>query len=844
MNTKKYKKNLIAILLLSAITISLFALPTSNAASYTNSQVGGSMLLPSGVTPDYTLDTEAHLALNPNPVGVGQTVTVLMWLAPPLHVSRFFNNYDVIITNPDGTSKTYTKASYYADATSWMQFTPDKVGTWTIEFQFRGGYFPAGNYTVFAGSFLGAQVVSFPNSMYYKPSHDGPYNLTVQEEPVSAYPASALPTDYWSRPVESSNREWAGIMGWYPATGVVGNDDANWPSDTNTYMSIYRYLPYMQAPNSGHILWERQTSIGGLIGGPAGDLSWSTGVPSSGVLPSIIYAGRCYDTINTIVNGVPTNVWECYDLRTGQVYWQQPNVPAAQWVIYEKGFSATPGADPQYARAMFLATISGGRLIKYDPYTGAVSQNVSISPMTSGEYYADTDWAYFYSVQTIGSGSSAQYRLINWTVHGDIGASSQQVNIGLRVISNITWPFSSLGTPDYESDIACQVVSPLNAAMGANIDANITAVQISTGQVLWNKMAGVPYNVWVSETLADHGKLSIRFENGRIYCWDLKSGQQLWTSEVSSWPWGTFGAYGTSSYGGNIIVGQYDGVAAYNWTTGKVSWLYQAPAKYPLESNYNGNYPFFSGSPWIADGKVYYCNSEHTPTEPLTRGWGLHCINATTGEGIWNITMGAIMSTPVAIAEGYLVASNAYDGYMYVIGKGQSATTVTAPDKAITLGENLVIKGTVIDKSPAQPGTACVSDESMSSWMEYLHMQASMPKDVTGVTVNLDVIDANGNYRNIGTATTDASGTFSYMWQPDIPGKYTVIATFSGTESYGSSFAETSLGVVDSSTSTPEPTNQPLTTSEIYFVPAIAGLFALIIIVAVVLALLMLRKRP
>jgi hypothetical protein len=206
--------------------------------------------------------------------------------------------------------------------------------------------------------------------------------------------------------------------------------------------------------------------------------------------------------------------------------------------------------------------------------------------------------------------------------------------------------------------------------------------------------------------------------------------------------------------------------------------------------------------------------------------------------------MGAIMSTPIAIAEGYLVASNAYDGYMYVIGKGQSTTAVTAPDKAITLGENLIIKGTVNDKSPAQPGTACVSDESMSSWMEYLHMQTSMPTDVKGVTVNLDVIDANGNYRNIGAATTDASGTFSYMWQPDIPGKYTVIATFSGTESYGSSFAETSFGVVDSSTSTPEPTNQTLTASEMYFIPLIAGLFVLIIVVAIVLALLMLRKRP
>ena len=839
MKINKQSKILVTILLLLAMNTSLFTLPTSKAADYTNMQEGGSIALPSGVTPDYTLDTEAHLALNPNPVGTGQTVTIVMWLAPPTHVSRYFSDYKIIITDPDGTAQTYSKQSYRADATSWMQFTPDKVGTWQIEFQFPGGYFPAGNYTVHPGSFMGSQIVNFQNSMYYKPSHDGPYNLTVQTEEVTSWPSSALPTDYWTRPVSPLNREWWSILGYYPSTGVVGEKDVNWPDETNTYMSNYRYLPYVQGPESGHVVWKRQGAIGGLIGGVAGDLSWTTG----GGNPSIIYAGRCYQTNRIMLNGVSTSVWECYDLRTGEIYWQQSNVPAAQWVIYEKGFTAVPGADVQYGRAIYLATISSGRFIKYDPYTGAVAQNVSISPLTSGEFYADTDWAYFYSVQTLGSGASTQYRLINWTVHGDIGASSQQINIGLRVISNITWPFSSLGVVDYEKGIAASVVSIYNAGFGANMDANITAVKLDTGQVLWSTIAGVPYNVWISETLADHGKLSIRFENGYIYCWDLTSGQKLWTSEVSSWPWGTFGAYGSSSYGGNIIVGQYDGVAAYDWDTGKVAWLYQVPAEYPYESNYNGYYPFFSGSPWIADGKVYYCNSEHTPTQPLTRGWKLNCINATTGEEIWKITMGAAMSTPISIADGYLVASDAYDGYMYVFGKGQSATTVTAPDKALTLGEYLVIKGTVTDKSPAQPGTACVSDESMSSWMDYLHKQTPMPTNAKGVDVILDVLDANGNYRNLGIATTDASGTFSFMWQPDISGKYTIIATFSGTESYGSSWAETAFGVVENPIlSTPEPSSQPITASEIYFLPAVAAILIAIIVVGIAI-MLMIKKR-
>jgi hypothetical protein len=53
---------------------------------------------------------------------------------------------------------------------------------------------------------------------------------------------------------------------------------------------------------------------------------------------------------------------------------------------------------------------------------------------------------------------------------------------------------------------------------------------------------------------------------------------------------------------------------------------------------------------------------------------------------------------------------------------GQSATTVTAPLNQITVGQNVAITGTVMDKSPASsqtpkyaPGTnvPCVSHDSM-----------------------------------------------------------------------------------------------------------------------------------
>ena len=81
------------------------------------------------------------------------------------------------------------------------------------------------------------------------------------------------------------------------------------------------------------------------------------------------------------------------------------------------------------------------------------------------------------------------------------------------------------------------------------------------------------------------------------------------------------------------------------------------------------------------------------------------------------------------------------------------------------------------------------------------------------------------------------------MWTPEIPGTYQIIASFGGSGSYGSSFAHTYAGVKDAPTATTTPTAIPATMVETYFVPAIAGLFVLIIIVLALVLLQMFRKR-
>jgi len=251
----------------------------------------------------------------------------------------------------------------------------------------------------------------------------------------------------------------------------------------------------------------------------------------------------------------------------------------------------------------------------------------------------------------------------------------------------------------------------------------------------------------------------------------------------------------------------------------------------------------FNGVAYAADGKIYTINTEHTPTQPITRGWQVDCINATTVEGIFKTMMTGNMG---AITDGYFAISESYTGTLYVLGKGKSQTTVTAPDTSVPQGTALVIKGSVVDLSPAQPGTPCVSKESMATQMEHIHKQ--MPIDglwrnekITGVPVSLTAIGADGSVIDIGTITTNGYyGTFGKEWTPPAKGTYEIIASFAGDGSYGSSAASTTISVG------PAPVTQTPDTGQEVVIPdytwTIIGT-GIAVIVAVAIAVLLLKKR-
>ena len=645
--------------------------------------------------------------------------------------------------------------------------------------------------------------------------------------------------------------------------------DELYPNTNPQYNSLASFTPWVQAPNSAHILWKRLGAVAGLIGGPAGQF----GTTSSPGSPSLIYAGRCYQTMTVPINGVLTSCAVCYDLRTGEQYYANPtaaptNGTTPNLVAYVNPVaSSTTIAGQELGSSTWsveLLSISGSSLLKVNPLTGALTGNYSIAPLSGGTFHNQIG-GYVLNIQDLGAAAGAlRYRLINWTTRGTL--ANLTTSTGTRIISNTTYAMSSLPSEiDYTEDMGAHVSNSIGLGpWGTSI---ITSAQTSYG--LWTiniaiyklSTGALQYNISISDypdilyqgtdtNILEHGKIAVWTQGGYYIIIDAFTGKWF-RSEVSDYPWSSagFGAYAVSSGYGMVFRYAYDGVYAYNWTDGKIVWKYKAPAGAPFETPYideNGNtvYSFNSGG-YIADGKLYVANSEHTTTWPITRGWGLHCINITTGELIWKI------NNPIsfgAVADGYLVASNSWDGYMYVFGKGKSATTVTASPKTIAKGADVLIEGTVLDQSPAQPGTACVSKDSMSQQMEYLHLQQQIGgiwnnETITGVPVALTAIGSNGTVINLGTVTSNGySGAFSLTWTPPAEDKYEIIASFGADDSYGSSMSTTTVSVGPAPTPITFP--EQIAPSD-YTMTIIGAAVAIIIAVAIVglLIFLALRKR-
>jgi ABC-type multidrug transport system permease subunit len=110
------------------------------------------------------------------------------------------------------------------------------------------------------------------------------------------------------------------------------------------------------------------------------------------------------------------------------------------------------------------------------------------------------------------------------------------------------------------------------------------------------------------------------------------------------------------------------------------------------------------------------------------------------------------------------------------------------------------------------------------------------------VEVVLETLDSNGNFYEIGNATSDITGNYALPFTPEVPGMYTIIASFKGSAAYGSSFAQTYINVEEAPQATPTPTPPPEPPTGMYIIGSTIGIIIAIAVVGLVVVL-MLRRR-
>ena len=559
--------------------------------------------------------------------------------------------------------------------------------------------------------------------------------FVVQQDPVQIWlPGVDLPTDYWDRPISAENREWAQISGpWYLGGFLQMFNGSNNP-----------YNAYTTAPKSAHILWTKELGQSGLIGGPSGSLSRT----SASCSPPIVFMGKLYYNAR--------GGFVCVDLSTGEELWW---APGSLTFLEVRG---TTG---------YLWQIAGTEYRRYSPETGALQTTITGGP-TGVQQDLDPQhniiWVFN---MPPGYGTRVEE---GWLVKWDL-TQVRGTNWTTGVVWNTTIPEGGGWSLRRWGDVITQFKQG-NRQVGINT---------TTGALLWAHWRDTPYGA----EMCGNGKYYCFYaEEMRWKAFDLDTGDLVWASDQAEYPWGAFAPYIPAVDEDKFYWLSYDGhVYGVDDETGHIEWEFYSGDT--TETPY-GTWAFWGG-PIVGGGVVFAATGEHSPTQPVTRGNRLFAIDTNTGTGLWSI---AGLFTPLALAEGYLLAANGYDGYLYVFNKGQTATTVSASPSVVSKGSSVLIEGTVLDQSPAQPGTPCVSKESMNAWMDYLHMQKPCPV-YTGVPVKLRAMRSDGSLIEIGTATSDVSGHFEHEWTPPDEDVYKITATFEGDESYWLSWGETGLSV-------------------------------------------------
>ena len=870
------KKSAVAVLLILSMTFSLAFLPAAN------SQGAGTKTYP-------------FINATPNPVQVGQETLLHIGISRSTILAyQGWTGLTVTVTRPDNT--TTTIGPYTTDSTggTGAVLVPDKAGTWYLQTNFPAQWF---NYT---GSDGRGGVVSY--SVLLQASTSDKLPLVVQEEPLPVYPGVPLPAEYWTRPIDTQAYDWDTISG----SWLDGNRRLQAYMPYNKGPETAHVLWTKSETNGGLVGGALDNSL------TLQNIFFEIGDAYEGKFASrLIMAGKLY--YNKYASSDNYQEMVCVDLHTGKQLWSKVLRDSNnQSVMTPAPGSTTTPSRPIRGQLMYWKTydmqgvfdyiwvIVGTTWHAFDPDTGdwyytltnVPSGTITYGPMGEILIYTfnfQRGWMTLWnSTNVFASYVSTEYGSMGfgqWRPQGKIIDATgpiiapvmpptaawnatgymwnKTIPTGATLSTSFVYPLDRAIITDIVSDRPGPTTRAISSirTVGINLQAG------HEGQIIFDKNWQSPASWLEGNTTAVFEAISPESKNGVFvvgardlrehYGFSTETGDYKWVTDPESYLnwYGTGGIGGERppmiAYGTFLTSGIGGIVYAYNTTTGERMWTYTNVDPYgeTLFSDNWWTYPVF-----ITDGKIYYGHLEHSPNAPFPRGAPFFALDVLTGQVVFKVD-GMFRQTLwgglAIIGDSIIATQDTYDNRIYAIGKGPTATTISAPDTGSTLGSSIIIKGTVTDISPGTTdsaltmrfptGVPAVSDESMSQWMLYVYKQFERPKNATGVQVTIDVLDANNNYRNIGTATTDSSGMFKFAWKPDIEGAYTVVATFAGSKAYYPSYAETAF-VVDPAQEATQPIETPPDNSGTYIMYATIAIIATIII-AVAVAVLLLRKR-
>ncbi len=778
--------------------------------------------------PPWETPTWAYLSAAPNPIGVGQQIIIVMWINdyPRTAIGAYGDRWDnmyIDITKPDGSKETLGPFTSDPVGTAYTNYVPTQAGDYTIVFRFEGDTltgepYPPGQSGIIMG---GAEFIGD----IYLPSTSKPVTLTVLQDPIQEYQETPVPEGYWTRPIYGANREWYQVAG-------------NWLSGSAQVCGPTNNFGFGKGPESAHIMWARQFWDGGIMDTRMGTKSYYTGLSyeTYGLYPPVILNGRLY--YNHLAP--PRYGWYCVDLRTGEELYFHNTTGGIQGMTHN--YPEVSGMHFDFSGVYPEDMLNFGQVYDYEspnqhggfPYLWSTGQVGSIYGGTGEssiwKMFDAFTGNYICSIKNVPpggttygkDGSILKYNVDTRNNRLTVWNSSLAIWYKEDWDSNQFWMWRPYlnntfdGNYGYSLNVSIPSGLPggvrsiregefiIGGSQGKNngtsiIKGTMWAISLTPGAegtLLW-KYDYTPPETVVPDTVAggvfgyglmtltavspeDNVFIFTEAMTRRRWGFDLTTGNMLWGPTASGPDWDFYGL-STSIYDGKLFSYGYGGILiAYDIQTGQELWTWSS-GSVGLETFYE-NAPLNLGC--IADGKIYFYSSEHSPSQPLRRDANIWCVDTDTGELLWKIQCWA---GNLAIGDGYIVALDLFDNRIYCYGIGPSETTISVKDDSVAKGESIMITGTVTDQSAGAKGTPAIADANMEEWMEYLYQQRPMPENVQGVTVKLYAIDPNNNYQDIGEVTSDIWGNFGKSWTPPVEGDYLIIADFAGSAAYGGS---------------------------------------------------------